>query len=227
MLTRLSLLSVVLLATAVLSAQTPAPAPAPVPGRTVTPIFENGTLSAAKLTFAPGSREQPHTHPYPLLVIITSRGELEMANGGAPVKGAKVPGDFEFVPTGVTHAAANVGNAPLEAIALNLKVDRVKGGTAPAPQALPGLTRTPVTSNDELAITRLEFQPGVREPVHTHPYDLVVVPISAGTLDLQLGDKKSNYNAPVGQALFIPRGVPHAVANTGNAPLRLLGVAIK
>lgn len=213
------------LGTVAVSAQ--APAPAPVPGRTVTPIFDNATLAAVKLTFAPGSRETPHTHPYPMLVVVTNRGELEMANGGPAMKGSRGPGDYEFVPTGVTHAAANVGTAPLDAIALNLKANRVKGGVAPAPQPLPGLTRTPVTSNDDLGVTRLDFEPDVREPVHTHPYDLVVVPISAGSLDLQIGDQKSVHNSPVGEAIFIPRGVPHAVANVGAAPLHIIGVAIK
>lgn len=222
MMIRLLVLTLALGAAAV-DAQTPAP----VPGRTVTPLFENGTLSAVKLTFAPGSRETPHTHPYPLLVIVTNHGEMEMSNGGPAMKGSRAPGDCEFVAAGVTHAAANVGSTPLEAIALNLKADRVKGGVAPAPQPLPGLARTPMSSNDDLVVTRLEFDADVREPVHTHPYDLVVVPISAGSLDLQIGNKKSVHNSPVGEAIFIPRGVPHAAANVGTTPLRILGIAIK
>jgi oxalate decarboxylase/phosphoglucose isomerase-like protein (cupin superfamily) len=31
----------------------------------------------------------------------------------------------------------------------------------------------------------------------------------------------------VGEVVFIPRSVPHAAANVGTAPFRLLGIAVK
>jgi quercetin dioxygenase-like cupin family protein len=196
-------------------------------GFTVTPVLDNATLTAVRLTMAPGAKEQPHTHRYPMLVVVLTRGEMEVHNGPAQTKGPRKPGDIEFIGAGVSHNAGNVGTASLEALVLAIKPDRVHGGAAPPPQALPGITRKPVLDNPDLAVTRLEVEADVREPVHTHPYDLVVVPTMPARLDVQVGHTKNVRGYKAGEMIFIPRNVRHAVANVGTTPFRLLGVVIK
>jgi quercetin dioxygenase-like cupin family protein len=199
----------------------------PPPGVTIKPVLDNATLAVSKLTLAPGAREPIHAHPHPLLVVILTRGEVEMHNGPSHTKGAKAPGDVEYVAAGVPHAGANVGTTPVQGLVLALKPDRPHGGTAPPPQSLPGLTRTPVLDNADLTVTRLAFEEDVREALHTHPYDLLVLPITPARLDLQLGMSKEVRGYAVGEAVFIPRSVPHAAANVGTSPFKLLGIAIK
>jgi quercetin dioxygenase-like cupin family protein len=211
------------LSVAAVGAQTPVnPA-----SMTVTPVLDNATVRAVRLTLAPGAREQPHTHANPLLVIVLTPGEMEMHNGDAHTRRVHKAGDLEYVAAGVSHNAGNVGTMPLEALAVSIKLERARGGTAPATQAQPGVTRTTVLDKADIAVTRLEFDAEVREPVHTHPYDLLVVPTSRARLDLQLGHKKDVRRFAVGEAFFVPRNIPHAVANVGTSSLRLLSIRFK
>ena len=204
-------------------AQTPA-LPA---GFTVTPVLDNATLTAVRLKVAPGAKEQPHTHPYSMLVVVLTTSEMEMHNGEAHTKGLRKPGDLEFVNAGISHNAGNIGTTPLEALVLAIKPDRVRGGAAPPRQAVPGIIRKPMLDKRDLSVTRLEIDADVREPVHTHPYDLTVVPTMPGRLDVQIGDKKNVRAYTTGEMIFIPRNVPHAVANGGTTAIRMLAVVIK
>ena len=191
------------------------------------PVLDNATVTAVRLKLAPGAKEQPHTHPYPMLVVVLTHGEMEMYNGDVHTKSPRKPGDLEYIGAGVSHHSGNVGAMPLEALVLAIKPDRVRGGTAPPAQALPGVTRTPMLDKPDVIVTRLEFEAEVREAVHTHPYDLLVVPTTPARLDVQIGDKKSVRGYAVGEAFFIPRNVPHAVANVGTSSFRLLSIRFK
>jgi quercetin dioxygenase-like cupin family protein len=214
----------IVLNAAVLAAQAPT-LPA---GFTVTRVLDNATISAVRLKLAPGAKEQPHTHPSSMLVIMLTASEMEMQNGEKHTKGLRKVGEIEFINSGVSHHAANAGATPLEALVVTLKPDRVRGGTAPpATAAQPGVTRKPLIDNQDLAVTRLEYEAEVREPVHTHPYDLLIVPISPARLDMQLGHKKQVGRYVAGDAIFVPRGTAHAVANVGTASFRILGIRIK
>ena len=204
-----------------------AQAPALPPGFTVTPVLDNATLTAVRLKVAPGAKEQPHTHPYSMLVVVLTHGEMEMHNGEAHTRGLRKPGDLEFVSAGVSHNARNVGTAPLDALVIAIKPERVRGGAAPPRQAVPGITRKPMLDKPDLSVTRLEIDADVREPVHTHPYDLMVVPTMPGRLDVQVGDKKNVRAYTTGEMIFIPRNVPHAVANGGTTAVRVLAVVVK
>jgi quercetin dioxygenase-like cupin family protein len=201
--------------------------PAPPPGFTVKPLLDNPTVTVVRLKMAPGAREQPHTHSYPMLVVVLTPSEMEMHNGETHTKGPRKPGDIEFVNKGVSHHAGNAGATPLDALVLAIKTDRVRGGAVSPRQAVPGIIRKPLLDKPDLSVTRLEIDADVREPVHTHPYDLAVVPTMAGRFDVQVGDKKQVRAYAPGEMIFIPRNVAHAVANGGTTTLRLLAVVIK
>jgi quercetin dioxygenase-like cupin family protein len=202
------------------AAQTP-------PGFTVTPLLDNATLTAVRLKIAPGAKEQPHTHAYPMLVVVLTAGEMEVHNGEARTKGPRKAGDIEFVSTGLSHSVGNIGTTPLDALVFAIKPDRVRGGTAPPRQALPGIMRKPLLDKPDLTVTRLEFAADVRESVHTHPYDLAVVPTMQARLDVQVGHKKEVRAYKSGEIIYIPRNVPHAVANAATTSSRILAIVIK
>jgi quercetin dioxygenase-like cupin family protein len=162
-----------------------------------------------------------------MLVVVLTPSEMEMHNGETHTKGLRKPGDIEFVNKGASHHAGNAGTTPLEALVLAIKTDRVRGGAVSPRQAVPGIIRKPLLDKPDLSVTRLEIDADVREPVHTHPYDLAVVPTMAGRLDVQVGDKKQVRAYVPGEMIFIPRNVAHAVANGGTTTLRLLAVVIK
>jgi quercetin dioxygenase-like cupin family protein len=202
-------------------------APALPPGVTASPVLDNGTVGVVHMQLSPGAREQPHTHSYPLLVVLLSRGELEMHNGKSHTKTTRHAGDVEFVGKGVPHHAANVGATPMDALVLSIKPDRVRVGETLLSQATPGVTRTSIVDNAEVTVLRFEFEADVREALHTHAYDLMIVPIMPARIDLQIGDRKQMRSIAAGEAIFIRRSVPHAVANIGAASFRALAVAFK
>ena len=37
-------------------------------------------------------------------------------------------------------------------------------------------------------VTRVHFEPGAFEPPHTHPYDVILVPVTGGPVDTGIGD---------------------------------------
>jgi mannose-6-phosphate isomerase-like protein (cupin superfamily) len=59
-------------------------------------------------------------------------------------------------------------------------------------------------------------QPG--PPLHTHPYTDETFYVAEGDATFQLGDRQ--VPATAGCLVFVPRGMPHTVWNSGEGPLR-------
>ena len=196
-------------------------------GVNVVPVLDNATTAVVRLQLAPGAAEQPHTHVHPTVVVLLSRSDLEMQNGGLRTKGTHSPGHMEYIKAGVTQQAKNAGATPLDALVVSIKPDRVRAGAAPMVWATPGVMRTPLLDNADVMVTRLEYEPEAREPLHDHNYDLLILPTTASRIDLQLGDKKQVRSYTLGEAIFIRRRVPHAIAHIGAGSFRAVTVAFK
>jgi beta-alanine degradation protein BauB len=199
----------------------------PPPGITRTPLIENETVLMARLRMGPGAKEDIHTHPFSAVVVQLGAGEVDMRLGDAHNRARRPAGFVEFIPRDVPHAAGNVGAEPFELVTIAIKPDRRRAGDAP-PLPLPaGIKRTPVLDNSDARVTRVAFAPAAREPVHSHPFDLVVVPLTAGRIELRLGERVETRDYAAGEPMFLPRDVAHAVANAGSAPLEVFSVGIK
>jgi quercetin dioxygenase-like cupin family protein len=224
------LLSVVILvllaAPLALSARSAATAPQP-PGITRTSLIENATVMMARLRMAPGAAEDMHTHPFSAVVIQLEGGDVDMRLGDARSTGHRPAGSVEFIASGVPHAAANVGRAAFDLVTIAIKPGRTPAGEAPASPAPAGITRTAVLDNAEARVTRVEFASQAREPVHSHPFDLVVVPLTGGRLEVRVGEKVETRDYAPGDAMFLPRDVPHAVSNVGSGTITVFSVGVK
>jgi quercetin dioxygenase-like cupin family protein len=197
------------------------------PGITRTALIENETVMMARLRMAPGAKEDIHTHPFSAIVVQLDVGEVEMRLGDARSSARRPAGFVEFIPREVPHAAANVGANAFDLVTIAIKPDRRRGGEAAALPTPAGITRTAVLENADARVTRVAFAPAAREPVHTHPFDLVVVPLTAGRLELRLGDRVETHEYATGEPMFLPRDVPHAVANAASTKVEVLSVGIK
>lgn len=202
-------------------------AQAPPPGITRTALLENDTVMIARLTMAPGAREPVHTHPFSAVVVQLAGGEVEMRVGTRPETARRDRGHIEFLAAEIPHAAANVGSAPFDLVTIAIKPDRTPGGTQAPAAAPPGITRTPVLDNAAARVARVRFAPGAREPVHAHPYDLVLVPLEGARMEVVIGGEKTVRDYAAGEVLFLPRDVPHAVASAGSAPFEIVSVGVK
>lgn len=90
----------------------------------------------------------------------------------------------------------------------------------------PGITRTALKDDARSTVTRVQFAPGAAEVPHTHPYDIIIIPVMDGTVDIQIGDAKVSA-VKSGDVQFVPREVVHFVANKGKTEFALIAVAIK
>jgi quercetin dioxygenase-like cupin family protein len=197
------------------------------PGITRTEILDNANVLVARLRMAPNTREEVHTHPFSAVVVQIGAGEVDMRLGDARATSRRDHGHVEFIPRGMPHAAANAGPQPFDVVTIAVKPDRVKGGDAPASAAPAGITRTPVFDNPDARVTRVAFAPGSREPVHSHPFDLVLVQLSAGRVEVRLGDAVTAKDYEAGDVIYLPRDVPHAVSNVGTAAFDLYSIGVR
>jgi len=105
-------------------------------------------------------------------------------------------------------AVAGVGIA--SALALHL---------ASAQQA--GTKRTDLQRHDlsapgrEVVQVRVDFDPGVLAPLHTHPGEEIIY-VLEGTLEYEIGGKPPVRVKP-GDVLFVPAGTPHLARNVGSS----------
>lgn len=84
----------------------------------------------------------------------------------------------------------------------------------------PGLKRTELQRHDlsapgrEVIQVRVDFDPGVVSPKHTHPGEEIIYALE-GSLEYQV-DGKPPVTLKAGDVLFIPAGTIHAVTNVGS-----------
>jgi quercetin dioxygenase-like cupin family protein len=197
------------------------------PGITRTQLLDNASVMVARLNMAPGARETVHTHPFSAVVIQLTTGEVEMRVGTRRETAQRGQEHIEFIAAEIPHAAANVGKAPFDVITIALKPDRVRGGTQPSAEAPPGIDRKQLLDNNDARATRVVFEPGAREPVHSHPFDLVLVQLNPGRMEVLVGTNKTARNYGAGEVVFLPRDVPHAVANVDTSKFDVMSVAVK
>lgn len=204
-----------------------AQAPALPPGITRTVLADNLSVLVARLRFAPGAREQVHTHPFSAVVIHLTPAVVDMQLGPARSTTRREAGFTEFIPRETPHAAANAGDEDFDIVTIALKPERFRAPAGPPTPAPPGITRTPLLDNDEVRVVRTEFAPMAAEPLHSHPVDLIVVLLTPGRLEVQQGPDKMVRAYAAGDAIVLPRDVPHAVANAETHPVTLMSVTLK
>jgi quercetin dioxygenase-like cupin family protein len=100
-------------------------------------------------------------------------------------------------------------------------------GASQTPQTPIGFTRTTIIDNPRVTVMRLTAEPGAREEVHTHPYDIVVVQLTRGEVEMTVGSEKLTGPRDPGFVVFIAKGTPHAAANVGKTPFDVIVTVIK
>ena len=62
------------------------------------------------------------------------------------------------------------------------------------------------------------FPPGIATPFHLHPNTDETFYVADGEATFRLGDRELQLGA--GSLVFVPRGTPHTVSNSGDVPVR-------
>ncbi|MGH3144210.1 MAG: cupin domain-containing protein [Rubrobacter sp.] len=76
------------------------------------------------------------------------------------------------------------------------------------------------TENKSTAVVYFEIEPGNRLGTHTDSAEEILL-ILAGTAEVSLGDERERLS--VGEMALVPAMVPHALRNTGDETLRVVG----
>jgi quercetin dioxygenase-like cupin family protein len=193
-----------------------------------TPIMQNDTLAVTHLRFGPGTREAVHTHPFPLVLVQITTGDIAVQEQNTVRRGGKV-GEVWYVPTDRPHAlttGTNVTGA-IDVLAVALLPSRPPAPAAPATDAPPGITRATLVDNDAIRVVRVRFSPGSKEPLHAHPNDLLTIQLTRGKMDITMGTEHQSQDREPGYVHFLPRNVQHAYASDDSKPFELISLAVK
>jgi oxalate decarboxylase/phosphoglucose isomerase-like protein (cupin superfamily) len=130
-----------------------------------------------------------------------------------------------YAPAG-THATANAGAGPIDAILVEFKTPAA--GKATLPTARPGMQQTVLAESPRAIAFRNTAGPDFEEPAGTtHEYDQVVIALGPGEINLQVEGQAPVTKWQRGDVRFIGRGVKHSSKNTGGTPAEVILVAIR
>lgn len=192
-----------------------------------TPVLQNETVAVTRLRFGPGARESVHTHPFPLVLIQMTSGDIAVQEQSTTKRGGRV-GEVWYVPADRPHAITRLSNEPaIDVIAVAVLPNRPTAPAAPPTEAPQGINRATLVDNENVRVVRVGFSPGSREPVHTHPNDLLTIQLTRGKLDMQIGADHNRQSVEPGLVKFLPRNVPHAYISEDTKPFELISLSVK
>ncbi|MEM7405236.1 MAG: cupin domain-containing protein [Pseudomonadota bacterium] len=94
---------------------------------------------------------------------------------------------------------------------------------AARPQAVP----TRQLETDRMMVTEWRFAPGAETGWHVHGYDYAVVPITTGTLRIELPDGETHAELTAGVSYAREAGVEHNVINANDYEFIFIEVELK
>jgi len=197
----------------------------PVPAKS--PVLQNESVRVERFTLRPGGGLEFPSSQTPQVVVYLSKAVAEIRLNGAPTDVLKRAGSVTFVPKGQTYSIKITGMNPCDVLTVWIDPGRPTAKAAPPTDAPAGITRTSLLDNDDVRVVRVRFAPGSREPVHTHPNDLLTVQLTPGTLRMSVGALEASGRQPVGFTTFLPRDIPHAYISTDSKSFELLSISIK
>lgn len=92
--------------------------------------------------------------------------------------------------------------------------------------AVEGITRATLRDDARVTVTRVHFEPGAAEPIHTHHTDIMVIPVGPADVRWVVAGETLTRFEP-GEVQFVPAGTEHQLANVGQAPFEIVAVAVK
>ena len=167
-----------------------------------------------------------HSHPDAMLVSLQdSKARFTLPDG--KTQDSVIGKETAIYTPATTHASANVGTTPVDAILVEFKAK--EPGTATLPGRAPGDHDRRLLAESPRAIA---FKTTAAADFHedagtTHDYDQVVISLGANDMSLAVEGKPIVTKWQRGTAQFIGRGVKHESKNTSGRPIEFVIVAIK
>ena len=88
-----------------------------------------------------------------------------------------------------------------------------------------GIKRQVLIDERSAQVARVTYFPGTIEPPGPHAFDVVIVPLSEGTMRFSIAGKDMPPWS-VGSAFFVPRQTEHVLANVGSTSVEFITIRI-
>jgi quercetin dioxygenase-like cupin family protein len=188
-------------------------------------LIDNPSVRVLKISYSPGSKSPMHSHPDALLVSLQdSKARFTLPDG--KTQDMEIGKETAAYMPATTHAPANVGTTPVDAILVEFKAK--EPGTASVPTSRPGMDINVLAEGPRAIAFRTMPAPDFHEdPGTTHDYDQVVISMGANDLSLAIDGKPTVTKWQRGTVQFIGRGVKHESKNLSSHPTEFVIVAIK
>ncbi|HMD37542.1 MAG TPA: hypothetical protein VKH42_21350 [Vicinamibacterales bacterium] len=198
------------------------------PGGSHTVVLDNAGVLVERFHLEAGVTERIAADGAPALVVQLTAGDIDLIVGNARSSGPREAGAIAFVPARTPQSARNIApRGATDIVVIRFKPGRVRAPSMPSVEAPAGIERTPLLDNADTRVVRVVFATTGREPVHTHPYDLITLQLSSGRVEILDGETKTTEPREPGFTVFVPRDRQHAYASADDKPFEILSVAIK
>ena len=189
-------------------------------------LLDNDTVAVTRIELPPSEPAIVHTYAFPVVLVQINAAQVIVKERDLQRVGRGL-GEVWFIEGGTRYSIANSGRNRAEILAIALKPDRPKAAAAPPTDAPPGITRATLIDNDQLRVVRVRFSPGAREPLHSHPNDLLTVQLTRGRVEILNGSDRSTDAREPGFVQFLRRDTQHFFASADKMPFELLSLSIK
>jgi uncharacterized RmlC-like cupin family protein len=86
---------------------------------------------------------------------------------------------------------------------------------------------TPLLENDRVRVQRVTVPPGYRDRVSMLQNDIVVIQVTAGEMEVVIGQDKTLGHVDPGKTWYVPRATPHQFSNIGTSGYETVIVFLK
>ena len=188
-------------------------------------LIDNPSVRVLKVAVSPGAKSPMHSHPDALLVALGD-AKVRFTLPDGKTEDREIGKETALYTPATSHAPANVGTTPVDAILVEFKTK--DPGTASVPTSRPGMSSIVLAESPRAVAVKATAAADFHEqPGSVHDYDQVVISMGANDLSLVVDGQPTVTKWPRGTAQFIGRSVKHEAKNTSGRPIEFVIVAIK
>jgi oxalate decarboxylase/phosphoglucose isomerase-like protein (cupin superfamily) len=190
-----------------------------------TVLVDNAAVRVLKVAVSPGAKTPMHSHPDAMLVSLQdSKASFTLPD--AKTEDRAMGKETAAYTPATTHASANVGTTPVDALLVEFKAK--EPGKATVPTTREGVQLNVLADSPRAIAFRTTAAADFHEAAGTtHDYDQVVISLGANDMSLAVEGKPVVTKWQRGTAQFIGRGVKHESKNTSGRPIDFVIVAIR
>jgi oxalate decarboxylase/phosphoglucose isomerase-like protein (cupin superfamily) len=188
-------------------------------------LVDNASVRVLKVDFPVGAKSPMHSHPDAMLVALgDAKATFTFPDG--KTQDVELKNEAGLYTPAFTHAPANTGTTPVDAILVEFKAKAP--GTATLPAQREGMQMTTLAEGPRAVAIKSTAGPDFHEPAgSTHEFDQVVIALGAADMSLAVEGKPPVTKWKRGDVQFIGRGVKHEAKNTSGKPVEFAIVAVK